>query len=340
MNVFVLKEVAKLFKTYQNITHCGRVGDNLIKLVLDSNVFFVDLTKGQSGIFCDKGADFGIKTYNAPFDLALKKYCVKAQILDCDIDGNNRILRLKIQKNMQYKTLESALQFEFTGKYTNAILVDSKSVILEALRKIAQNSRVVKNGIALMPLPQQNSAKLKPFKMECDILEFLHNNKSDKNTSNLNNVKSVAIESLRQKIQKLINLKDNLPNKNALAIQSQNYAKIGELLPINPQAQIQNNTIALNDYNGKKVVFSVGDEIDLRKNLINEFFAKSKKLRAKAKNLILQEQNLDENIAFLNAKIHFIESAKNINDIKIIMQKNTKSSANQANFSKKKQRKK
>ena len=109
MNVFVLKEVSKLFKTYQNITHCGRVGDNLIKLVLDSNVFFVDLTKGQSGIFCDEGADFGIKTYNAPFDLALKKYCVKAQILDCDIDGNNRILRLKCQKNMQYKVLELSL---------------------------------------------------------------------------------------------------------------------------------------------------------------------------------------------------------------------------------------
>lgn len=336
MNVFVLKEVAKLFKTYKNITHCGRVGDNLIKLVLDSNVFFVDLTKGKSAIFCDEGADFGIKTYNAPFDLALKKYCVKAQILDCDIDGNNRILRLKMQKNMQYKMLTTTLQLEFTGKYTNAILVDSKGVILEALRKITQNSRVIKNGIVLMSLPQQNSAKLKPFEIKGDIFSFLHNNKNEINTSNLTNAKSVAIENLSQKIKKLIVLKGNLPNKNTLEIHAKDYAKIGELLQINPQAKIQNGTIKLNDYEGKKLVFSVGDDIDLRKNLINEFFAKSKKLKAKAKNLILQEQNLDENIAFLNAKISFIKSAKNANDIKMIMQKSAKNPANPAKKSAKK----
>ena len=324
MNIFVLKEVAKLFSGFQNINYCGRVGDNLIKLVLDSKVFFVDLTKGQSRIFCDESADFGIKTYNAPFDLALKKYCIKAQILDCQTDGNNRILRLKCQKNMQYKMLQSTLIFEFTGKYTNAILVDSNEVILEALRKIAQNSRAIKNGIALSPLPQQDSAKLKPFKMECDIMEFLANNKGDKNTSNLTNAKKSAIENLEQKIKKLINLKDSLPPKNALEIRAKDYAKIGELLPINPNVRIQNCAITLNDYEGKKVIFSVGDDIDSRKKLINEFFAKSKKLKAKAQNITLQVQNIAENIAFLESKISFIKNAKNANDIKIIMQKNDK----------------
>lgn len=328
MNLFVLKEVANLFKTYKNITHCGRVGDNLIKLVLDSNIFFIDLTKGKSGIFCDESADFGLKTYNAPFDLALKKYCVKAQILDCEVDGNNRILRLKIQKNMQYKMLISTLQMEFTGKYTNAILLDCNEIILEALRKISQNSRIIKNGITLSPLPQQENARLKPFKLQCDILTFLHHNKSDENTSNLTDAKIVAIENIKQKIKKLIILKDSLPNRNDLATKAQNYAKIGELLQINPQATIQKNTsnrtIELNDYNGKKLIFMVGDDIDICKNLINDFFAKSKKLKAKAQNIILQTQNLDENIAFLESKMDFINNAKNANDIKIIMQKNAK----------------
>lgn len=329
MNIFVLKEVARLFSGFQNIKYCGRVGDNLIKLVLDSKVFFVDLTKGQSRIFCDEGADFGIKTYNAPFDLALKKYCIKAQIIDCQTDGNNRILRLKCQKNMQYKMLETTLQLEFTGKYTNAILVDCNEVILEALRKIAQNSRVIKNGIILTPLPQQDSAKIKPFKMKCDIMEFLANNKGDENTSNLTNAKSVAIQNLEQKIKKLINLKDSLPPKNMLEIRAKDYAKIGELLQINPNAKIekngsQNGAITLKDYDSKKVIFSVGDDIDSRKNLINEFFAKSKKLKAKAQNISLQVQNIAENIAFLESKISFINNAKNANDIKIIMQKNDK----------------
>ena len=324
MNIFVLKAVAKLFSGFQNINYCGRVGDNLIKLVLDSKVFFVDLTKGQSRIFCDASADFGIKSYNAPFDLALKKYCIKAQIMDCQTDGNNRILRLKCQKNMQYKMLQSTLQLEFTGKYTNAILVDSNEIILEALRKIAQNSRVIKNGMTLIPLPQQDSAKIKPFNIECDIMDFLAHNKGDENTSNLTNAKKVAIQNLEQKIKKLIILKDNLPPKNALEIRAKDYTKIGELLPINPNARIQNNEIALNDYCGKKIIFCVGDDIDSHKNLINEFFAKSKKLKAKAQNISLQVQNIAENIAFLEAKISFINNAKNANDIKIIMQKNDK----------------
>ena len=59
----------------------------------------------------------------------------------------------------------------------------------------------------------------------------------------------------------------------------------------------------------------------MRKNLINEFFTKSKKLKAKAQNLALQVQNLSENIAFLEAKIAIIKSAKNLSDIKILTNK-------------------
>lgn len=325
MNVYVLAEIAKLFSGFRIVNHCGRVGDNLIKLVLDSSIFYVDLSKSKSTIFCDDSVDFGLKTYNAPFDIALKKYCIKAEILDCNIDGNNRILRLKMRKNLQYKVLDSTLQLEFTGKYTNAIILDSDCIILESLRKITQNSRIVKNGIVLAPLPQQK--QVKPFELNSDILTFLRTNKSEENTRNLTNIKNSALQNLTHKIKKLVSLKQNLPPKQELETQSQNYAKIGELLPLNKNAKITNNSIELQDYNGKKLVFFVGDDIDSNKNLINEFFTKSKKLKAKARNISLQSQNLDENIAFLESKISIINNAKNINDIKIITQKHKQNRA-------------
>lgn len=319
MNIAVLEQIAELFSSYKVINHCGRVSDNVVKIVLDSADFYADLTKGKSRIFCDESVDFGLKTYNAPFDFALKKYLIKARILECKIDGNNRILRLKAQKNLQHKVLQSTLQLEFTGKYTNAIILDNNEIVLEALRKVAQNTRVVKNGVTLLPLPQQTSVKKVPF--IGDIMEFLRNNKNENNANNLQKIADSAISNINQKIKKLIFLKENLPPKNELEKQAQNYAKIGELLPINKNAKISNGEIWLKDYNGKKLVFFVGDDINLQKNLINEFFTKSKKLKSKARNLALQTQNLSENIAFLEAKIHFIKNAKNINDIKIITNK-------------------
>lgn len=317
MNIAILEQIAELFSRYRLINYCGRVSDNVIKITLDSANFYVDLTKGKSRIFCDDSAESGMKTYNAPFDLALKKYCIKAQLISCKVDGNNRILRLKCRKALQYKVFEASLQLEFTGKYTNAIIVDNDFVVLEALRKVTQNTRVVKNGVPLPPLPQQKSVVRKPFSGE--ILDFLYQNQN--NEAELENIKNIAVQNLNQKIKKLIFLKENLPNKNELEAQAQNYAKIGELLPLNANVKISNKELCLQDYNGKKLVFFVGEDIDLRKNLINEFFTKSKKLKAKAQNLAIQVQNLSENIAFLEAKITIIKSAKNLSDIKILTNK-------------------
>lgn len=319
MNIAVLEQIAAFFSHFKIIQYCGRVSDNVIKITLDSANFYVDLSKGKSRIFCAHSAESTIKTYNAPFDLALKKYFIKAELMSCSVDGNNRILRLKCRKAAQYKVFEAVLQLEFTGKYTNAIILDNDFVVLEALRKVIQNTRIVKNGVPLSPLPQQKSVVKTPF---CgDILDFLYQNKNTEKC--LENAKNIATQNLTQKIKKLIFLKENLPDKNALKLQAQNYAKIGELLPLNADAKISNGEICLRDYDGKKLVFFVGEDIDLRKNLINEFFTKSKKLKSKSQNLSLQVQNIDENIAFLEAKISIINSAKNLNDIKIITNKQT-----------------
>ena len=46
-----------------------------------------------------------------------------------------------------------SLFLEFTGRFTNAIIADEKGVIVEALRHIDNNFRVIKPGRELLELP-------------------------------------------------------------------------------------------------------------------------------------------------------------------------------------------
>ena len=45
MNLYILSEIAKLFKTYKKINYIGRIDDNLIKLNLDNDIFFYQCRK-------------------------------------------------------------------------------------------------------------------------------------------------------------------------------------------------------------------------------------------------------------------------------------------------------
>lgn len=321
MNVNILKEISKHFNTYKKICYIGRIGDNLFKLVLDSQTFYIDLSKGRSNIFCDEQTKLSLKNYQAPFDISLQKYCLKANILDCNIDGNNRILRFYLQKPLQHKLLESILQLEFTGKYTNAIILDSRFIIIEALHKVSQNSRIIKNGIKLEPLPQQEN--IKQISIDMPILEFLYKNHINQQKKELDSAKSNAIKSLESKLTKLKELYNKLDSKDELESKSAMYAKIGELLQSSADVNITNDAIELVGYDGEIYSYNIGSDIIKERNLINEFFTKSKKLKAKAQNISLQENNLLESISFLESKMDFINKAKNINDISMIMQKST-----------------
>ena len=135
MTLSLLENIASHFKQYRQITHLKRIGDNLFKLELDEEIFYLDLQKHKSTIFIAPSIS-GNKPYQAPFDILLSKLTTRAKILDCHCDGSNRILILHCRQNHPYKTAEFFLHFEFTGRHTNAILVDSRGIILEALRHL------------------------------------------------------------------------------------------------------------------------------------------------------------------------------------------------------------
>lgn len=324
MNLGILKECANFFKTFKKISYIGRIDDNLIKLSLDNQAFYIDLEKSKSMIFCIKEAILSTKKYKAPFDFALQKFCLKADIVDCKIDGNNRIMLLYLYKKLEYKEINCILQLEFTGKYTNAIILDYDFMILEALRKITQNSRIVKVGVKLSKLPQQENFKSREVKFDDGILDFLSQNYNNLNNQNLENLKKNTISLLVTKKEKLQKLLQNLPNKESLLQKSRMYSKIGLLMQNNMDVKFIGNEITLKDYDDRILTFKIDENVGFKSNalLMREFFTKSKKLKVKSRNILFQEENLKDSVDFLDAKIDFVKRAKTINDIKIINPKN------------------
>lgn len=320
MNFFILKEIAALFKQYTKVSFIGRVDDNLIQMRLDNQNFYINLEKSKSNIFCSDDCFLPLKRYKAPFDLLLQKYALKANLEDCKIDGNNRILKISLRKKLEYKILDSMLHLEFTGRYTNAILVDSKNIILESLRKISQNTRIIKPGKYLEELPQQNN--FNPKKINCDdILSFLHLENEKNKINSLLKLKDSNISLLTNKKNKLLVLLEALPKEEDLILESKKYYEMGNLALNSKDFTVKGDCLILKDYENKEIVFRIESGIKSRissKVLINEFFKKYKKLKLKSNNISLQRQNLLDRIDFIQSQISFIQNAENASDIKLM----------------------
>lgn len=140
MNLSTLQKFANYFNQTPpcKLRSIYRIADNLFKIDINGDLFFIDLSKGKSTIFISKDALVSSKVYQSPFDKSLQKYCFNALIIQAKVDGNNRILQLVLQIKNSYKTSQVTLQAEFTGRNTNLILLDSNKIVLDALRHITK----------------------------------------------------------------------------------------------------------------------------------------------------------------------------------------------------------
>lgn len=142
---------------------------------------FFDLTKSKSLVFIAPRESFGTRIFSAPFDKSLS-LLNSAQILGSQIDGQNRILRLFLRTSGSYKASCYTLQLEFTGRNTNAILLDQKNIIQAALHFVpAHFSRPILLGHTLPPLPQPTH-RTAPNTAQ-DSIESKNIESTDKNTA-------------------------------------------------------------------------------------------------------------------------------------------------------------
>ncbi len=329
MKHYELIQLKDYLQNYKRIFMARRVDDNIIELGFDRDfTLYVDLSRGNSSCFMAQNF-MRQKNYNAPFDVLLYKNFARSEIMSFEVENKNRIMRLKVKSNSKYKSTICTLQLEFTGKNTNAIILDEQNIVLEALRHIDSSTsfRQVCVGCELLPLPDGNFKE--EFK-KLDIVSHLKEIFIKKQKIQLEILKSSKSKAILKKIETLNSELNQIPQEEELMQKAQTLSENGTLVLANlnlikPYAK----EVELKDFNGeiKKIIFP--KEAKSPTHGANMLFAASKKLKQKAKYAYKQKDNLTQKINFYKGLNELIQNASSSHEIQILIpkkqQKNKKS---------------
>ncbi|MDX2330814.1 NFACT RNA binding domain-containing protein [Campylobacter hepaticus] len=313
-----LLQLQDFFLGFKKIDFIKRIHDNVLKLSFAGEKFIFDLSRGMSGIYTAK---LNTKNYNAPFDFMLKKYFSNVFIQDVKVLENNRILCFDVKANKAYKSYESKIYFEFTGKNTNVILTDKQDLIIEALRHIEKSYRVVKPNVVLKALKaykmDDNFEKIKDFQA------YFNEKFLSLHASKIKQMKNLKLMQIDKKIENLQGIFDTLEEEDVLFLQALDYRKKADVLFAHLSfLKEYEREFVLDDFEGKKLEFKLEYS---PKHSANLFYKKAKKLEQKARNLNLQRENLKEKLEFaLNLKVLLMQAQDEMELEVLLPKKNNK----------------
>jgi len=313
-------------KQYHKISSIYRVDDSVLRIIFEAGEpLFIDLGRGDSYMFFKE--DFKqAKRYTAPFDVLLGKRFSNAKIESMVVEEGNRIWRIGVLASSSYKAMRTTLQLEFTGRNTNAIILDENEVVLEALRHIdsSVSFRSVKVGEILEKLPPKE-LKEKPFELEEDIETYLKASYEKRLYGKFEEIKKQKIAQVVKKITKLTQAIDTLENEAELYAQSDVANHYGTLVLANLHTiKGYQEVVHLYDFEGKEVTIDL-PQAQTPQMAANLLFKKSKKLRQKALSVHRQKENLEEKRLFLERMVGVINAAHDPEEIQILVPKQRKS---------------
>ena len=301
MKYFLLKQIVQyLSVNTQNIKFIKRIDNNIIIIEFNNkNVIYIDISKGNSTIFKCKNSLSSKKDFNAPFDVALQKRFNNSKIENIELYNEDKIINIRVNSSSSYKKLTTILQLEFTGKHTNAIILDENRIIIEALRHVDEfsSSRVVKVGIKLDEIPKQTF--IPKIDEVADIEEYLYEIYEEKEKQSLENIKKQKISQIDKKAKKLKKTIDSLPKKEELEIESNMFYEKANLIlsnlhNIKPYQKI----LKVYNYQGIEVEIDLEEKASASK-YSNDLFKKAKRAKQKASNISLEKDNLSDKLGYL-----------------------------------------
>ena len=306
MKHYILSAFAQHLNNLQTIHNIQRISNNTIKVEFNNReVFYFDMSKGNSHIYKKNTQDKSKKNFNAPFDVVLQKKFNNAKIIDVYLRNNDKILNIIVNSKSSYKEEISVLQFEFTGKNTNVIILTKNDIILEALRHIDEwtSKRIVKVGIELLEL-EQPTYKFEQKEIQ-NIEQYLLNIYLQQEEQELKNIKKQKIIQLQKQIQKIQKILDKLDDIEILK---------EKITSLSTQAtQIVSTLYELKGY-----------EKQVKLKLSNNLFRDVKKAKAKINNQHIEQTNLSQKLEFYKRLIKTIENAYSCDEIELYFPKKDK----------------
>lgn len=309
-----------------HIKYIKRIDNNSVIVEFnDKNRIYFDMSKGNSLVYKKEEITNAKRDYNAPFDVVLNKRFNNCKIEKTSLLNDDKILCIEVLSPSSYKQLKTKLHFEFTGKYTNIIIVDENDIVLEALRHIDENSssRIVKVGQKLTEVPKAN------FIPKLEVIEnieaLLYANYTHKEEHELQTLKKQKIATLQKQVIKLNQLLNALQSKEALEQESNElYSKANLILSNIYQIKPYDKTVSLIDFEGNTVEIQLDLNYPTASSFANHLFAKAKKAKQKAKFMHIEKNNLEEKKEFLIRMEHQIQNAVSIDEIEFLVPKKEK----------------
>lgn len=326
MKLSHLKQIITYLQEFTKISAIYRVSDTIIKVSFDrDDAVYFDMQRSNSKIFkCSSYARS--KVYNAPFDVLLSKRFNRANILGAKLLNGDKILRFKTSVASAYKQETTYLQFEFTGKYTNIILLDENEIVLEALRHVDLFSsfREIKVGQKLLNVPTA-PFEAKEYPLE-DIETFLYEQHQKEQEQKLSSLKKQKISLLNKKLKKFQKLLSALEDEESLKKEAETYQHYGNLVLSNMHTiKPYNRVLELNDYDGTKITVELSKTYPTVAMMSDSLFSQSKKAKQKVKNLHIERASLASKIEHLKLFINTVEEACDTAKIELLFPKKVQS---------------
>ncbi len=319
MKLSHLRQLTDYFKDFNQIIAIYRVANTTVKIVFDKgHELYFDMTRGNSAIYmCDKY--IRSKVYNAPFDIVLVKKFNRCQIVDISLVDDDKLLRFTTVIKSAYKEVKAYLQFEFTGKYTNVIILDENEIVLEALRHIDifSSFREVRVGQKLLSPPKaQFVAKEYPIQ---NIEFFLREVYEQRNKHKVENFKKQKIIFLQKKLTKLQYTYSNIQNENELIQNAKENENLGNLVLSNLHLiKPYEKCLHVKNYDGKQIEIKLDNMFASASDISKHFFKLSKKAKQKAKNIHIQRTSLQEKITFFKYFLQTVQNIKEISELELL----------------------
>ena len=336
MKLQELQAIAKRLNDFTFISRARRVENNVIEITFDkSYTYFFDMTRGHSTIY-KAASQRPLQGFNAPFDTLLHSLLSAGKLIEVSVPQNDRILRLKVAPKSAYKNQVVTLQLEFTGKNTNAILLDENEVIIEALRHIDADSsfRVVRPGVELLPLPPkpQNIGESPVERADTgsalttDIDALLEERCHRIQRQRIEALRSQKRAQMEKKIRILSKELDKLPDEKKLAEDEARYKAYGNLILANLyQIKPYDKTLTTYDFEGNEVTIPLPKETKVNR-YSDHFFNLAKRAKNKAKNIHIEKENLQSKRAFYENIRYAIDQAATPYDLELLVPKRGRSS--------------
>ncbi len=312
MKAFVLKKIAQRLKEHKYIKKALRVDENLILMQFDKDRYYFDLTKGSGDIYIN--IDYPLsRKFQAPFDIAFEKKFTKAEIVN--IEAKERILTITAKNQNRFKEEIAKIRFEFTGRYTNAIILDENDTVIESLRHIieSQSSRIVKPGVKLEEL-LPFEIKEKEFEIE-NLEEYTKELFKKKYQNRLRQKKETIVRRINKKIKETQKKLSKLDNEEQLLEKSELYKKYADIAMANLyRIKPYMKELKTYDFENNEITVPL-PELKNVNEVGNYFYSLAKKARRKAQNLYIEKGHLNSQLEFLENYKKLIEKTEDLGSL-------------------------